>query len=245
MPNQEQLIYGLHAVQSVLKHKPHTVTALLHDKQRRDERLQKLLDLAANQKIACTPVSKKQLTEKSNTEKHQGILILVQEETHAQSLDELLSEEATPLVLVLDSITDPHNLGACLRSADAAGVTCVVYPKDKSVGLTSTVRKVACGAAETIPTFAVTNLARTLDELKNKGLWLIGAAGEADSSFYEMDLKGPVAIVMGAEGKGLRRLTRETCDFLAKLPMAGSVSSLNVSVATGICLFEAVRQRQT
>ena len=146
-------------------------------------------------------------------------------------------------LLILDNVTDPHNLGACLRSADAAGVHGVIAPKDKAVGLTSTVSKVACGAAETVPFYQVTNLARTLKELQERGIWLYGTAGEASESVFKTDLKGPIAIVMGAEGKGLRRLTRESCDHLINIPMTGSVSSLNVSVATGICLFEAVRQR--
>ena len=147
------------------------------------------------------------------------------------------------LILVLDGVTDPHNLGACLRSADAAGVDAVVVPRDKSADLNATARKVACGAAEVVPFARVTNIARTLDALKERGVWIYGAAGEAEKSVYESDLTGPLALVMGAEGAGLRRLTREHCDFLVKLPMAGAVSSLNVSVATGVCLFEAVRQR--
>jgi 23S rRNA (guanosine2251-2'-O)-methyltransferase len=144
---------------------------------------------------------------------------------------------------VLDGVTDPHNLGACLRSADAAGALAVI-PKDKSATLTPVVRKVACGAAEVIPLVAVTNLARTLEKLQQRGLWVVGTAGEAEQEIYQQDLTGPLVMIMGAEGKGMRRLTREHCDFLVKLPMAGSVSSLNVSVATGVCLFEAVRQRQ-
>ena len=151
--------------------------------------------------------------------------------------------EQPSLILVLDGVTDPHNLGACLRSADAAGVHAVVVPKDKSADLSPTVRKVACGAAEVVPFVRVTNLSRTLEALKERGVWLFGAAGEAEKSIYDNDLTGSMALVMGAEGAGLRRLTREHCDHLVKLPMAGSVSSLNVSVATGVCLFEAVRQR--
>jgi 23S rRNA (guanosine2251-2'-O)-methyltransferase len=160
-------------------------------------------------------------------------------------LDELLERtEGPPLILVLDGVTDPHNLGACLRTADAAGALAVIVPKDKSATLTPVVRKVACGAAEVIPLVAVTNLARTLEKLQQRGLWVVGTAGEAEQEIYQQDLTGPLVMIMGAEGKGMRRLTREHCDFLVKLPMAGSVSSLNVSVATGVCLFEAVRQRQ-
>jgi len=145
---------------------------------------------------------------------------------------------------VLDGVTDPHNLGACLRTADAAGAQAVIVPKDKSATLNATVRKVACGAAEVIPLVAVTNLARTLEKLQKKGLWVVGTAGEVEQELYQLDMTGPTVLVMGAEGKGMRRLTREHCDYLVKLPMGGSVSSLNVSVATGVCLFEAVRQRQ-
>jgi len=160
-------------------------------------------------------------------------------------LEEVLERtETPPLILVLDGVTDPHNLGACLRTADAAGATAVVVPKDKSATLTPVVRKVACGAAEVIPLVAVTNLSRTLEKLQQRGLWVVGTAGEAEQEIYQQDLTGPLVMIMGAEGKGMRRLTREHCDFLVKLPMAGSVSSLNVSVATGVCLFEAVRQRQ-
>jgi 23S rRNA (guanosine2251-2'-O)-methyltransferase len=160
-------------------------------------------------------------------------------------LDELLDRhEGPPLLLVLDGVTDPHNLGACLRTADAAGALAVIIPKDKAATLTPVVRKVACGAAEVIPLVAVTNLARSLEKLQQRGLWVVGTAGEAEKEIYQQDLTGPLILVMGAEGKGMRRLTRELCDHLVKLPMAGSVSSLNVSVATGVCLFEAVRQRK-
>ena len=159
-------------------------------------------------------------------------------------LNELLDRtEGAPLILVLDGVTDPHNLGACLRTADAAGALAVIVPKDKSATLTPTVRKVACGAAEVIPLVAVTNLAATLKKLQQRGLWIVGTAGEAEQELYEQDLTGPTILIMGAEGKGMRRLTREHCDYLVRLPMAGSVSSLNVSVATGVCLFEALRQR--
>jgi 23S rRNA (guanosine2251-2'-O)-methyltransferase len=160
-------------------------------------------------------------------------------------LEELLDRaEGVPLLLVLDGVTDPHNLGACLRTADAAGALAVIVPKDKSATLNATVRKVACGAAEVIPLVAVTNLARSLEKLQQRGLWVVGTAGEAEQELYQQDLTGPTVLIMGAEGKGMRRLTREHCDYLVKLPMAGSVSSLNVSVATGVCLFEALRQRQ-
>jgi len=156
----------------------------------------------------------------------------------------LLEGKENPLVLILDCIQDPHNLGACLRTADAAGCALVMMPKDKSAPITETVRRVACGGAESVPIARVTNLARAMDKLKDHGIWIVGTADEATQSLYAMDLKGPTAIVMGAEGEGMRRLTGEKCDFLAKLPMAGKVECLNVSVATGVCLFEVVRQRK-
>ncbi len=155
----------------------------------------------------------------------------------------LLEAKTNPLVLVLDCVQDPHNLGACLRTADAAGVAAVIMPKDKSAPVTETVLRVSCGGAENVPIVRVTNLARAMDKLKELGVWLVGTADEADRSLYDLDLKGPIGIVMGAEGSGMRRLTAEHCDFLANIPMAGKVECLNVSVATGVCLFEAVRQR--
>lgn len=240
-----ETVYGLHAAQSVLKHQPETVRALFYDKRRQDQRLQHLLALAQKQDIAATPVNRQALDDKSGGERHQGVVLETTGKSTHPPLEDLLAGLDEPaFLLVLDGVTDPHNLGACLRTADAAGVHAVIYPKDKSAGINATVRKVACGAAEVMPVYAVTNLARTLDWLKEQGVWLVGTAGEAEQNLYQLDLKGPMALVMGAEGAGLRRLTRESCDYLAKLPMAGSVSSLNVSVATGVCLFEMVRQRQ-
>jgi 23S rRNA (guanosine2251-2'-O)-methyltransferase len=177
---------------------------------------------------------------------HQGVLAKVSPSQiwGEQMLDELLDRlEVPPLLLVLDGVTDPHNLGAVLRTADAAGVHAVIIPKDKSATLNATVRKVACGAAEVVPLVAVTNLARALEKLRQKGLWVVGTDGDAEQTLYQQDMTGPLIVVMGAEGTGMRRLTREHCDYLVKLPMQGSVSSLNVSVATGVCLFEAQRQR--
>jgi len=223
------------------------VRALRVIKGRDDQRLQKLLSSAERLDIAVTRVSRRELDELAEGEgRHQGVAALcdsgdVQDE---RFLFELLAGlPDAPFLLVLDGVKDPHNLGACLRSADAAGVQAVIVPKDNSVGMTPTVQKVACGAAETVPLVVVTNLARTLKKLQSLGLWVVGTAGEARGLVYEADLKGPLALVMGAEEKGLRRLTREHCDLLVKLPMAGAVSSLNVSVAAGVCLFEAVRQR--
>ena len=239
------IVYGLHAVQSLLKHQSASITALFHDVKRQDQRLQGVLAEAEKAGISITPINKAELEAKAGSDKHQGIIAEISSIKSHPPLEDLLdSLEEAPFLLILDSVTDPHNLGACLRTADAAGVHAVIFPKDKSAAINATVRKVACGAAEVIPSYPVTNLARCIDQLKQRGIWMVGAAGEAEQEIYQMDLKGPMALVMGAEGKGLRRLTREHCDYLAKLPMAGSVSSLNVSVATGICLFEMVRQRK-
>jgi 23S rRNA (guanosine2251-2'-O)-methyltransferase len=240
-----QIIYGLHAVQSVLKHHADTIDVLYFDAKRQDQRLQQLLELAQSQEVECIACNKDELNKKSGSEQHQGVVVEAEEKQQHQSLEELLDTlQEPPLLLVLDGVTDPHNLGACLRTADAAGVHAVIFPKDKSASINATVRKVACGAAEVMPVYPVTNLARCLEQLQQRGIWIIGTAGEAEKTLYELELQGPMALVMGAEGKGMRRLTRDHCDYLAKLPMAGSVSSLNVSVATGVCLFEMVRQRQ-
>jgi len=239
-------LFGLHAVQAVLKTSGSKVQELRVQKGRDDQRLKKILSLAESQSIPITWVLRSDLDDLADG-RHQGVAALcqgagVQDENY---LFELLGEQqSSPFLLVLDGVTDPHNLGACMRSADAAGIQAVIVPKDNSVGITPTVQKVACGAAETVPLIVVTNLSRTLKQLQEQGVWIIGTAGEAKQLVYEADLKGPIAIVMGAEEKGLRRLTRENCDVLVKLPMQGVVSSLNVSVASGICLFEALRQRQ-
>ncbi len=242
----DEIVFGFHAVSNLLKRSPERVRELLIQKGRDDERLQEIVDLAYKNSIHVQAAKKSVLDEKADGN-HQGVLARakpVQAKGENDLLKQLDELNEAPLLLILDTITDPHNLGACLRTADAAGVHAVIAPKDKAVGLTATVSKVACGAAETVPFYQVTNLARTLQELKDRGIWLYGTAGEASESVYKTDLKGPIAILMGAEGKGLRRLTREACDHLIHIPMAGDVSSLNVSVATGVCLFEAVRQRQ-
>ena len=240
-------VFGIHAVDALLRRQPQSIQRLYIQAGRRDKRIAGLTDLAANQGVALETVARADLDQMVSG-RHQGVVAEVvrserewDESALWQHLDSL---ERPPLLLVLDGVTDPHNLGACLRSADAAGVDAVIVPRDKSADLNPTVRKVACGAAETMPFLRVTNLARTLDALKERGIWLYGTAGEADTSVFDSDLTGPAALIMGAEGAGLRRLTREACDYLVKLPMAGDVSSLNVSVATGICLFEAVRQRR-
>lgn len=245
-----ELIFGIHAVNSLLEHEPERFIEVYALKGREDDRLVPLLNELKNIGISVQFVNRKTLDNKCDGGRHNGILARVKEgkKLNENDLDALLNRvEAkgeSPLLLILDGVTDPHNLGACLRSSDAAGVHAVIVPKDKSVQLTSIVRKVACGAAETVPLIAVTNLARTMRELQERRIWIVGTAGEATQDLYKPKLSGPLAIAMGAEEKGLRRLTREHCDELVSIPMAGSVSSLNVSVATGICLFEVVRQRQ-
>jgi 23S rRNA (guanosine2251-2'-O)-methyltransferase len=239
-------VFGVHAVEALLRHHPKRVKQLWLAESRNDPRVKTLLELAGQVRVPVGQKDRRELDEWAEGV-HQGVVAEVSPSQvwGEAMLDELLERrEGTPLLLVLDGVTDPHNLGACLRTADAAGALAVIVPKDKSATLNATVRKVACGAAEVIPLVAVTNLARTLEKLQQRGLWVVGTAGEAEQELYQQDLTGPIVLVMGAEGKGMRRLTRDLCDFLVKLPMAGSVSSLNVSVATGICLFEALRQRQ-
>jgi 23S rRNA (guanosine2251-2'-O)-methyltransferase len=241
------MISGMHSVRTALKHGPGSVLELWVEARRRDQRLRELVYLAVEQGIPVHQVGREELEALVSGTNHQGVAAntLAPAARGEKALAELLEQlTVPPLLLILDGVQDPHNLGACLRSADAAGVHAVVTPKDRSVGLTPVVCKVASGAAETVPFVQVTNLARTLRWLReNQGVWLVGTAGEAESSLYSVDLKGPLGLVMGGEEKGMRRLTREACDLLVSLPMAGAVESLNVSVATGISLFEAVRQR--
>lgn len=241
---KDDFVFGIHAVAALLTRSPERVAALRVMEGRSDKRMQQLLADAERSGIAIERVERAEL-DKLDV-RHQGVVaqLVHQLEYQEADLETIVRRSPNPLLLILDGVTDPHNLGACLRSADAAGVDAVIAPRDKAAGLTPVVRKVACGAAEVIPLIQVTNLARTLKSLQAMGVWIVGTAGEADTLIYEQDLSGPIAIAMGAEGSGLRRLTREYCDFLVKLPMAGSVSSLNVSVATGVCLFEAVRQRR-
>ena len=245
---EQNLVYGLHAVEALLKNNPDSVLSLWVMDGRRDERLNAVLALAKKAGIEPASLPKKDLDTRAQSSKHQGVLAQVRGEAPRLSENELVDYlndlGVPPFVLVLDGVTDPHNLGACLRSADAAGVHVVIAPKDRSAGLTPVARKVACGAAEAVPFVTVTNLARALRELKDAGIWIVGTAGEATDTVHQADLRGPLALVMGAEGSGMRRLTKEHCDALVKIPMAGTVESLNVSVATGVCLFEALRQRQ-
>lgn len=244
-----EIAYGVHAVDVLLRRSPERIISLSVQSDRNDKRIQGLLSLAQNQGVRVKRLPKADL-DKTVSERHQGVVALIRprqadSEVTERDLAGFLSGIDCPLVLVLDGVTDPHNLGACLRSADAAGVTAVIVPKDNSAELNAVARKVASGAADLIPLVRVTNLARTLRSLKELGIWIVGTTGEAGTLVYDQDLSIPTALVMGAEGPGMRRLSREACDFLVKLPMAGDVSSLNVSVATGICLFEAVRQRRS
>jgi len=244
--SQDQYTYGLHAVLSLIERQSKAVEHIWLLQNRKDSRMEKLIAQAKQAHIGMTFVERKKLDQMVDAP-HQGVVARTRTQATLKEadLEQLLDDLTAPaFLLILDGITDPHNLGACLRSADAAGVHAVIAPKDKSAQLNATVRKVACGAAEAVPFISVTNLARTMAWLQQRGVWITGTAGEVENSVYQLDLTGPMALVMGAEGKGMRRLTREHCDQLAFLPMAGSVSSLNVSVATGVCLFEAVRQRQ-
>ena len=240
-----ELIFGFHSVEAILAKEPERFLEIYALKGRDDKRLSPIINEARKFGISVQFMQRKALDNKANGEQHQGIIANVKAARmyNEKDLDEIIAREETPFLLVLDGITDPHNLGACLRSADAAGVHAIIVPKDKSAKLNGTARKVACGAAETVPLVQVTNLARTLREIKDAGVWVVGTAGETDTELFDANLTGPMAVVMGAEGDGMRRLTREHCDLLVKIPMAGSVSSLNVSVATGICLFEVLRQR--
>ena len=239
-------IYGIHAVKSFLDRTPERIIEVFVLKGRDDKRLHPLLNELHSLGISVQFLNRQTLDNKANGEVHQGIIARVQpaKELNENDLDVILANKQNPFLLVLDGVTDPHNLGACLRTADAAGVDAVIVPKDKSAQLTSIARKVACGAAEAVPLIRVTNLARTLRDIQqNHNVWVVGTAGEASETIYQTKLTGALALVMGAEGDGMRRLTRECCDQLISIPMAGSVSSLNVSVATGVCLFEILRQR--
>ncbi|MDC0598232.1 23S rRNA (guanosine(2251)-2'-O)-methyltransferase RlmB [Gammaproteobacteria bacterium] len=238
--------YGLHAIDALLKHNPDSILQLYVQTGRQDARIQTIIDQAETLNLPIERCSRTDLNQKAGAV-HQGVIALCKpvklEKSEAFLTQHLQTLDHPPLLLILDGITDPHNLGACLRSAEAAGVDAVIVPKDKSALINATVRKVACGAAEIVPFIVVTNLARCLQSLQKQGIWVLGTAGEADQSLYQSDLKGSLALVLGSEGKGLRRLTREYCDALLSIPLSGEVSSLNVSVSAGICLFEAVRQR--
>ncbi|MCD1648961.1 23S rRNA (guanosine(2251)-2'-O)-methyltransferase RlmB [Marinobacter adhaerens] len=240
-----EFVFGWHAVEAVLKREPERLQQVWIQTGRQDKRVKSITDALDSLGVRWKVVHRKELDERVSGV-HQGIVAAVSESrewTEDDLLAQLAGSDKPPFLLVLDGVTDPHNLGACMRTADAVGIQAVIVPKDKSASLTPVARKVACGAAETVPFVRVTNLARFLRSLQDQGVWLIGTAGEADATLYQADFKGPVALLMGAEGKGMRRLTREHCDQLINIPMLGHVDSLNVSVATGVCLYEALRQR--
>ncbi|MBA2723837.1 MAG: 23S rRNA (guanosine(2251)-2'-O)-methyltransferase RlmB [Methylibium sp.] len=239
-----RILFGFHAVSIRLKTAPGSVVELYVDGTRRDMRMKQFLERAREAGVRLLESDELRLQALSGTHRHQGVVAKVAPLPVSKSLDDLLDAvDGPPLLLVLDGVTDPHNLGACLRVADGAGAHAVIAPKDHAVGLNATVSKVASGAAETVPYFMVTNLARTLGELKERNIWTVGLGDDEPRTLYAADLRQPLALVLGAEGSGLRQLTRKTCDEAVSLPMAGAVESLNVSVASGICLYEAVRQR--
>ncbi|MDT4328960.1 23S rRNA (guanosine(2251)-2'-O)-methyltransferase RlmB [Methylomonas sp. MED-D] len=239
-------LFGVHAVQAALEHSPDKIRRAWIDGQRQDARLKPLLDALAELGVNPEKTERKKLERMADGKNHQGIVVAVElpamrsEDQLKQDFDALTE---TPFYLILDQVQDPHNLGACLRTADAVGVHGVVVTKDNAAGITPTVCKVASGAAETVPVYQVTNLARVLRWFKDQNVWIMGAAGEAEQTVYQMKLDMPLALVMGAEGSGLRHLTRQHCDFLVKIPMVGQVESLNVSVATGVLLYEVFRQK--
>lgn len=239
-----KVLFGFHAVGVRLRTAPKTIVELYVDATRRDARMRQFVQKAQEAGLRPIEADGLRLARLAGSAGHQGVVARVEPLPVAHSLDDLLDGlQGPPLLLVLDGVTDPHNLGACLRVADGAGAHAVIAPKDHAVGINATVAKVASGAAETVPYFMVTNLARTLGELKERNIWCLGLSDEATETLYQSDLKAPTALVLGAEGSGLRQLTRKTCDGLVSIPMLGAVESLNVSVASGICLYEAVRQR--
>jgi 23S rRNA (guanosine2251-2'-O)-methyltransferase len=237
-------LFGFHAIIARLRADPSSVTEIYLDEDRKDSRARDLAALAQKAGLEVMRVPTKRLDGFYGGGRHQGVVAIVHEASARESLEELLEAlSEPPLLLVLDGVTDPHNLGACLRVADAAGAHAVIAPKDRAAGINATVSRVASGAAESVPYYMVTNLARTLDELKERNIWIVGADERAPASLYEADLPHSIAWVLGAEGEGMRRLTRERCDLLVRIPMRGRVESLNVSVASGVCLFESARRR--
>ena len=245
--SDDTIVFGLHAVRTLLQRRPERASRLVVQKGRDDGRIAEVLNLAKAANLPTESRDGRELDKLAAAERHQGVCLYVKQ-TGVQgegALDDLLEKlDGPPLLLVLDGVTDPHNLGACLRTADAAGVTAVIVPRDRAAGMSPVVRKVASGAADIVPLIQVTNLARTLKGLKERNIWVVGTDDQTDKSMYQADLKGPLALVLGAEGPGLRRLTKDNCDLLVTIPMLGAVESLNVSVATGVVLYEAVRQRR-
>jgi 23S rRNA (guanosine2251-2'-O)-methyltransferase len=253
--SSSKVLFGFHALGVRLKTAPQSIIEIYFEPTRRDARMRQFIDKANESGVRLIESDGVRIAKLCGSHGHQGVAARVHEMAQVHSLDELLEnleaanaevppdQRTQPLILVLDGVTDPHNLGACLRVADGAGVHAVIAPKDHAAGINATVAKVASGAAETVPYFMVTNLARTLNELKERNIWIIGTSDVATKTLYQTDLTGPVALVLGAEGDGMRQLTAKTCDQLVSIPMRGAVESLNVSVASGVCLYEAVRQR--
>jgi 23S rRNA (guanosine2251-2'-O)-methyltransferase len=251
-----KVLFGFHAVGVRLKTAPQSIVEIYVDPGRRDARMRQFVERVQEAGVRLVEADGVRLARLCGSHGHQGVAARVNQIAQVHSLDELLEnleaanaalppeQRVPPLILVLDGVTDPHNLGACLRVADGAGAHAVIAPKDHAAGINATVAKVASGAAETVPYFMVTNLARTLNELKERNIWIIGTSDQATQTLYQVDLKGAVALVLGAEGDGMRALTAKTCDQLVRIPMQGAVESLNVSVASGVCLYEATRQRQ-
>lgn len=249
MSSTPKVLFGFHAVGVRIKTAPTSVFEVFFDVSRRDARMRQFTDRAREAGVRLIESDGLRLAKMCGSHGHQGVVARVDALALIKSLDELLEQleadgVAQPLLLVLDGVTDPHNLGACLRVADGAGAHAVIAPKDHAAGISAIVSKVASGAAETMPYFMVTNLARTLGELKERNIWCIGTSDDAEKTIYDVNLTGPVALILGAEGEGMRQLTRKTCDELVSIPMHGAVESLNVSVASGVCLYEALRQRR-
>ena len=239
-----RVLFGFHAITVRMKTAPQSIVELHVETNRRDARMRAFAERAREAGIKVVESDGERLDKLAGSPRHQGVVARVEAVKMPHSLDEVVENiEGPPLLLVLDGVTDPHNLGACLRVADGSGAHAVVAPKDHAVGINATVAKVASGAAETVPYIMVTNLARTLTELKEYDIRIIGTSDDAEHTLYDLDLTGPVAFVLGAEGDGMRQLTRKTCDQLVRIPMAGAVESLNVSVASAVCLYEALRQR--
>jgi 23S rRNA (guanosine2251-2'-O)-methyltransferase len=240
-----RLLYGFHAITVRLKTAPVSIVELHVEGDRRDARMKHFVERAREAGVRIVESDAKRLAGLAGTPNHQGVVARVEPVVMPHSLDDVVQDiEGPPLLLALDGVTDPHNLGACLRVADGAGAHAILAPKDHAVGVNATVAKVASGAAETVPYLMVTNLARALGELKEYDIRIVGASDDAEATLYDLDLTGPVAFVLGAEGAGMRQLTRKTCDQLVRIPMAGAVESLNVSVAAAVCLYEALRQRR-
>ena len=243
--NSPRILFGFHAITVRLKTAPQSIIELHVEANRRDARMRHFVERAREAGTKVIETDGERLAKLAGTPRHQGVVARVEPMAMPHSLDDVVEKiEGPPLLLVLDGVTDPHNLGACLRVADGAGAHAVVAPKDHAVGINATVAKVASGAAETVPYLMVTNLARALNELKDYDIRIVGTSDDAEKTLYDLDLTTPTAFVLGAEGEGMRQLTRKTCDTLVRIPMAGAVESLNVSVAAAVCLYEAHRQRR-